>query len=379
MSRRMSLSSTAPTISPKRMSTLSRSMYVSMEESMPSLSTISSSIQDIPSPSSRNNIRGMIFVTFSVILLLAEDALFKYASNHFKLSLLQCIFVATLTQHALAWMLWFLPPSITRKECHHKIWCGEREQRLFIFLRGFFMFCDDYFYFRGILLLSLGDAEAIYFLCPIFVAFAARIFFKEHFSKCFPFILVMILIGLTVLCQPKWLLSLFGSHQIYEPTVINPLGVIFILMGCVSWALMSLMVKMVPNAHWIQFELVSSGQSFAIWVPLLMLLDHFVFEDFHIDHGIWSFSIQSILFCMGIGLLTLFALMFLVVGYQQGEATKVAFMEYVTVPVGYLYQYILSGQTPNVYETTGAIIIVGTSLIGMFEEYYDYYIQQDKP
>eukprot|EP01083_Nonionella_stella_P143921 448283_1 len=186
----------------------------------------------------------MCCVALSVFLLLAADALFKYSSNHFQ----------------------SLPSSITQRTCHHQAWYGEKHNRLFIFLRGFFLFCDEYFYFRGVLLLSLGNLEAIYGVSPIFVAFAGRILFKETFSKCFPVVFIFTLSGLTVLCQPTWLITWLGTNATHEPNDVNPLGVVFIIIACVGWTLMSVMVKMTSDAHWIQFELVSSLQVCVIWV-----------------------------------------------------------------------------------------------------------------
>eukprot|EP01084_Bolivina_argentea_P300390 517972_1 len=129
-----------------------------------------------PQYTSRNNILGMIMITFSTFLLMTADAIYKYTTNCKNVSLLQCLLICDLIQNIIAWILWNLPSTFTKKSTNIKLWYGEKEYRYSIWFRGFFYFCDSYFYWKGISLIPLGDAEAIYFLCPIFVSFGARLF-----------------------------------------------------------------------------------------------------------------------------------------------------------------------------------------------------------
>ena len=330
---------------------------------------------------SKNNMLGMIFVTSSTFLLISADAIFKYGSNNLNASLFQCIIISDFIQHSFAWIFWFLPSSITQKSEYHKSWYGEKGNILNICLRGFFYWCDSYFYWRGISILPLGDAESIYFLSPIFVAFGARIFLKETFSKTFPIIFILTIIGLLILCQPRFLTKSITFNKnnnqhdskYYNSSDINIWGIISLIIGCIAWSLMSLMVRITPTAHWIQLELVSSFQTFAIWTPILLFINQFIKNDFNLDNnGEWSLSINIIIICIIMGILSIFALMFLVLGYQYGEATKVSWMEYMNVPIGYLYQWIIFNQPPNIYETIGALIIFSTCIIEAVEEYYNY-------
>lgn len=334
------------------------------------LTNIHSEIQD-----TRNNIKGMICVAISVFLLISADALFSYASTTMSISLFQCLIMVNVVQHLLAWALWLAPSSLTRKPAHNKQWFGEPENRTLIWLRGLFYFCDDYFYWTGLSLLPLGDAESIYFLCPVFIAFGARFILKENFSKTFPLMFVLTAIGVVILSQPRWITNLFdsnGSAAFVHSEEINLWGVFSLCIGCACWALMNLTTRCIPKAHWSQFELTSSLQSFALWTPLLILIN-FALKgtDINLDNGgNWDFSLYPILACVGIGTLSVVAFIFLVTGYQHGEATKVSWLEYMNVPIGFVYQYILFSESPNIYETVGAFIMLSTGLIEIAEECY---------
>jgi len=342
------------------------------------LKSIHSEIND-----SRNTIIGMLCVLTGVFLLISSDALFSYASTTMSISLLQCLLIANLVQHLLAWSLWFAPSSITRKAAHTTKWYGESEHRLLIWLRGVLYFCDDFFYWTGVSLLPLGDAECIYFLCPIFVAFGARLFLKEEFSKTFPLVLALTALGVLILSQPRWLTHLFeanGSGTYFRSEHIDLRGLFSLIVGCVCWALMNLTVRHIPKAHWTQLELTSSLQSFAIWTPLLIAINAALRGTaITLDNGgQWDWSLEALMVSAGIGTLSVFAFMFLVVGYQHGEATKVSWLEYMNVPIGFVYQYILFSESPNIFETVGAVIMLSTGLIEIAEEWYHYRQAQSK-
>eukprot|EP01083_Nonionella_stella_P044700 120284_1 len=316
---------------------------------------------------SKNNILGMLLVAISTFLLLSAFALFQHVSNNLDVSLFECIIISNCAQHCISWILWFLPSSITKKPNYIKLWYAEKEYRYSIWFRGFFYWLDLYLYWIALTLLPLGDAETIYFLCPMFVAFGARIFLKEKFSKTFPVVFIITAIGLTILCQPKWVVT---DHPARE---ISTKGIIFCVIGCMAWAAMNLMVRRAQKAHWIQLELVSSLQSFAIWTPFLLLINYFLNEDYNLDNdGSWRISLEIISYIVSIAALTIIALMFVVLGFQYGEATKVAWMEYWAVPFGFVYQWIIFDEIPNIFEILGAVIVIVGCLIGAAEEYYNY-------
>ena len=199
----------------------------------------------------------------------------------------------------------------------------------------------------------------------------------------FPFIFVLTAIGVIILSQPPWITNWFesnGTARYFQSGNISIKGLIFLLVGCVCWALMSLTVRKIPKAHWLQMELASSLQCFALWTPLLILINWLLEgTGINLDNGgHWDFSLYPMLVCAGIGTLGVFAFMFLVIGYQHGEATKVSWLEYMNVPIGYMYQYVLFHDSPNIYETVGATIMLTTGIIEIASEWYLYRKAQSK-
>ena len=215
------------------------------------------------------------------------------------------------------------------------VWYGDdKRSRRNIWLRGFAVFCDAYFYWHAVTLLPLGDCEAIYFLCPIFIAFGARIFLKEEFSKGFPLILFLVICGILMIMQPEWLINIFDdifgndSSPYFAAENISVLGVTELAIGCVAWSVMSLIARVTPKAHPLQFEYRNDSlQCFLIWTPIIMIINASITSSYGINldnaDSEWRFTFNDIMLCVAIGCLEFVASIFLTLGYQLGEATKV--------------------------------------------------------
>ena len=311
------------------------------------------------------NLIGMILQTLSMAIQLGAFALFKYAAINKKISLFEIILVSNFIQNMIAWILWNLPSSITLKPKHNKLWYGEKKNRYYIWLRGCLYWIDLYLYYKGISLMSLGDAEAIYFLGPIFTAFGGRVLFKEKFSRYFIFTFILTIVGLSIICEP-----------IISDTKIN-YGLIFLIIGCVCYASMNLIVRKVQNAFWIQLEIAASFQAFAVWTPLAILIN-LMFDKYGIDINLdnedneWMISYDIFGLLASIGILVMSGLLFSVLSYQYGEATKVSWMEYTNVPFGYLFQYLLDGIYPTVSQIIGALVVMSSCIVGAIEQYLEY-------
>ena len=66
--------------------------------------------------------------------------------------------------------------------------------------------------------------------------------------------------------------------------------------------------------------------------------------------------------------------MFNISGYQYGEATKVAWLEYVSLIVNWMYSIFLFDDTPDVYEIIGVtILVIACCIIPLSKEFYEYY------
>eukprot|EP01084_Bolivina_argentea_P290325 498662_1 len=337
---------------------------------------IPNNISENENTNSTNNIKGMLLITLGTFLLMSAYALLKVVSNKFQISLFECIIISNFVEYLIVVCLWFVPSSLTKKPSYVKYWYGEKEYRVSVWCRGFFYWCDVYFYWKGITLVPIGVAETIYFLCPILIAFGAKIFLDEKFSTLFPLVFIFTILGLVIVSQPTWLMNIIGKTTndsgLYTARSISIYGVILLIMGCVSWAIMSLMVRQAQKAHWLQLEIVSSLQAFLVWTPILVFIDFIIgnYVDFSLGNGgIWTLSFDTALMIIAIGILTGSGLMCTILGYQYGEATKVSWLEYTFLPFGYFYQWVLFNKPPNIFEITGTCLVMVTCVLSVIEQF----------
>merc|ERR1719458_727896 len=73
-----------------------------------------------------------------------------------------------------------------------------------------------------------------------------------------------------------------------------------------------------------------------------------------------------------IGILGFLGLMLNVIGYQIGDATKVAWMEYLDLVFAFLYQWLYFKDTPSTWEIVGCCALLSTCFVNLGEEYYNY-------
>eukprot|EP01084_Bolivina_argentea_P290324 498661_1 len=322
-----------------------------------------------------DNIKGMLLLTLGTFLLMSAYALLKVSSNMLQISLFECVIISNFVEYLIVVCLWFVPSSLTKKPSYVKYWYGESDYRTSVWLRGFFYCFYVYFYFKGITLVPIGVAETIFLLCPILIAFGAKIFLHETFSKLFPLVFLFTVVGLVIVSQPKWLLNIvdktIDDTGRYNATSISIYGVIILIMGCFSWAIMSLMVRQAKKAHWLQLAIVSSLQTSLVWTPMLVFINFIIgdYVDFSLDNdGIWTWSFHTALIIIAIGILTGSGLVCTILGYQYGEATKVSWLEYTFLPFGYFYQWMIFNEPPNVFEITGTALVMVTCVLSIIEQ-----------
>ena len=65
-----------------------------------------------------------------------------------------------------------------------------------------------------------------------------------------------------------------------------------------------------------------------------------------------------------------------VIGYQYGSATMVSWLEYINIPIGFVYQTVIFADFPNKYEVIGGILVTIACLLAPLEQLYRYYIEQ---
>ena len=216
---------------------------------------------------------------------------------------------------AFAW--WFF-----KKPSHCNHWWGDSPNRLNIWIRGGLYFLLVFGWYRGLELVPIGDAEAIIFIAPLLIVGIARIVLKEPLSKVFPLTILLTIAGIVFVCQPEFL---FGS----DTRPVSIIGLVFLIIMAISWSLSSILVRTAKTAHWIQIQLVAAFQGSFIWTPICILINRFWFHSELISGGFWVpltewKTVMLIIVCALCGFA---GLTLNVIGYQIGEATKVAWME----------------------------------------------------
>merc|ERR1719411_1229004 len=67
-----------------------------------------------------------------------------------------------------------------------------------------------------------------------------------------------------------------------------------------------------------------------------------------------------------------------VIGYQLGDASKVAWMEYLDLIFAFIFQYAIFKEPPNMWEWIGLACLLSTCLLHLGEELIKYYMAKDK-
>ena len=214
----------------------------------------------------------------------------------------------------------------------------------------------------------IGDAEAIIFVAPLLIVFIARVALKEALSTVFPFTFLLTIVGIVFVCQPGFIFGGWGNTR-----PISVAGLVFLIIMSISWAITSILVRTARSAHWLQIQIVAAFQGAIIWTPLAILLNNFVFDSSLVFGGKWQMldgeMIGLSILC---GLFGFAGLSLNVIGYQLGDATKVAWMEYCDLIFAYIFQWAVFGKFPDLWEWIGLACLLSTCLVHVIEEVVKY-------
>eukprot|EP01084_Bolivina_argentea_P293342 504490_1 len=306
----------------------------------------------------KKTLLGMVIVAIGTALFCSVGAIVQYHGG----SVLQLMLGRYITQNIIAWFIWLCwKPS----SCDH--WYGDSPFKLNIWSRGFLLFCTVFCWWRGLELVPLGDGEAILFLSPLVTVIAARLLLGEKLPSTFFLSLVVTLTGLVFICQPTFI---FGGSA--PMMALSWQGILFLIGTVFAWTGACVLVRTAKKAHWLQLEIVATTQSIMVWCPLVIALNQFWIHSDGLSGGDWDFSFRTVIVMVVIGILGFLALMLNVIGYQIGDATKVAWMEYLDLVFAFLYQWLFFGDIPTNWEIIGCCCLLSTCGIHLGEEYYHY-------
>ena len=111
----------------------------------------------------------------------------------------------------------------------------------------------------------------------------------------------------------------------------------------------------------------------------MILANTFVFRSELVSGGaIYEWDVQSFGLMLLSGLMAFVGVTLNVVGYQIGDATKVASMEYLDLIYAFIFQWFMFGDVPNVYEWIGLACLLSTCFLHLAEEWLNYQTAKKK-
>jgi len=331
----------------------------------------------------KRTLMGMLCVAVGTALFCSVGAMVQDHGG----SVLQLMFGRYLIQNLISWLFWLANPLQIRGA--DQKWYGDAEHRKNIWARGFCLFLTVFFWWRGLEMVPLGDGEAILFLNPIVTVIAARLILGEELPTTFAVTTLLSVASLTLICQPSFLHRLASEvpdmpHIDSAPAPLSWQGVVCLIASVLAWSAACLLVRSAKAAHWLQLEMAATTQSILIWCPLLTVLSRYIVPELSdsergapqwlsslsISGGDWDFSVRTFAMVSGMGVLGFLALMLNVVGYQLGEATRVAWFEYLDLVFAFLFQWLYFAQTPNLWEVAGCAGLLSACAVNAAEEYW---------
>nr|XP_006630424.1 PREDICTED: solute carrier family 35 member G1 [Lepisosteus oculatus] len=271
---------------------------------------------------------------FSIVALLVK----KIDGIHaVEISAIRCFFQ----------MLFVLPAMIYYKTG----FLGPRDQRIFLFLRGFLGANAMILLYYAVQQMPLADATVIVFSNPVFTAVLAWIFLKEKCTIWDFVFTIFTLTGVILIARPPFL---FGSRVSgIEGDYTNHIkGTIAAFTGAVGAASTFVVLrKMGKSVHY-----YLSVWYYAVIGLIECVIALFVLKEWTVPFCGWDRWILML-----IGLLGIAGQTFLTKALQVEKAGPVALMRTMDVVLAFILQFLFLNRTPTWWSLGGAICVIGST------------------
>ncbi|KAG8435216.1 hypothetical protein GDO86_013239 [Hymenochirus boettgeri] len=281
-----------------------------------------------------------LFYTIIAALFFSSSALLvkKIDDLHsVEISAIRCVFQ----------MLFVLPGLIYFKTG----FLGPKDQRIFLFLRGFLGSGAMILLYYAVQSMPLADATVITFSSPAFTSIFACILLKEKCTVLDIVCMLFTVTGVILIARPPFL---FGSQ--FENLEVNYTdrlkGTIAALTGAVSASLTFVVLrKMGKSVHYL----------LSVWYYAVIGLIECVIALFVL--GEWRIPACGIdrLYLIFIGVLGVGGQIFLVKALQIEKAGPVAIMRTMDVVFAFIFQALFLNHTPTLWTVGGALCIVAST------------------
>lgn len=216
-----------------------------------------------------------------------------------------------------------------------------------VIAQGVFLTVSGLFYFYALQTLSAGLTTVVFFAHPVLVAVLAILIFKERFVP-------RLFVGLVLALAGIVLISGLGAN-------INGLslnGLFFALMACLFYAFYSLIGQ----------KTLSGTDPLSITATLSLLAVIIIVPLYSNDLGfLGRLTPQQVWITLAIAVLnTLLAVLFFLKGLQKIGASRATLISTVEPVLCLLMAYLILGETLNLLELTGSILILVSMLLAVY-------------
>lgn len=299
---------------------------------------------------SRNTLGAIAAVTSSLCFSV-NDATVKFMSGDF--SLPQMMFLRSII--AIAVILFVLAPFERQKLSLR----GSRKGVLIV--RGLLMVLANLFFFLGIAILPIADTVGIFFICPLMILAMSVVFLGETAGPRRWSAVGIGLIGVLIMLRP--------GGEGFQIAFLLP------LIAAACYAILQVMTRAIGDAVTattmslylqLTFFVVMGAMGIAFGAGQYDGMGGELFA-FLLRPWIWPVMSDLPLFLI-IGVATAGSNYFVSQAYRLGEASLVAPLEYVALPMGVMFGVVIFGDWPSVNSWVGMILIVGAGLFVVWRE-----------
>lgn len=299
---------------------------------------------------SKNTLGALAAVT-SALCFSVNDATVKFMSGDF--SLPQMMFLRSIIAMAAIYFV------LSRLEGQKLSLRGSKQGALI--LRGVMMVFANLFFFLGIAVLPIADTVGVFFICPLMILVLSVVFLGEKAGPRRWSAVGVGLLGVLIMLRP--------GGEGFQIALILPL----IAASC--YAVLQVMTRAIGDA------VSATTMSFYLQLTFFVVMGamglSFGAGQFDGQGGplfafllrpwVWDIGADIPLFLL-IGVATAGSNYFVSQAYRLGEASLVAPLEYVALPMGVLFGVVIFGDWPTLSSWIGMTLIVGAGLFVVWRE-----------
>ncbi|MGI9461744.1 MAG: DMT family transporter [Alphaproteobacteria bacterium] len=228
-------------------------------------------------------------------------------------------------------------------------------------LRGMLGLVCYVFYFLSLPALPLGIAVSIFMTAPLFLVLFGKIFIGEPITRPRLFALLIGFIGSLIIFRPWEVFIKQGA--VFDYALLLP------IISAIGYGLMQTMTrKFLQNESPFVMVFYQSSVYFVAAAVAAVVFSFWQLTPDHISLFFlvrqWvDFTPQDFIFLVGASLIGSIGIIFLTKAYRNAAATLVAPFEYMALPMGFVFGYLLWNEVPNIGGVLGAVMIMVAGLI----------------